>query len=36
MLNGKLAGIAAYLWIAEVRLTTGILQREAGTVVLMR
>jgi gliding motility-associated-like protein len=36
MLNGKLAGVAAYVWIAEVRLTTGFLQREAGTVVLMR
>lgn len=36
MLNGKLAGVAAYVWIAEVRLTTGVLQREAGTVVLMR
>ncbi len=36
MLNGKLAGVAAYVWVAEVRLTTGVLQREAGTVVLMR
>lgn len=36
MLNGKPAGVSAYVWIAEVRLTTGELQREAGTVVLMR
>jgi len=36
MLNGQPASIAAYVWVAEVRLTTGVLQREAGTVVLMR
>ncbi len=36
MLNGRIASVAAYVWIAEVRLTTGVLQREAGTVVLMR
>jgi gliding motility-associated-like protein len=36
MLNGKLAGVSTYVWIAEVQLTTGVLQREAGTVVLMR
>ncbi len=35
-LNGRLAGIATYIWTAEVRLTTGELQRETGTVVLMR
>ncbi|TXF87136.1 hypothetical protein FUA23_18770 [Neolewinella aurantiaca] len=36
MLNGKVAGVSTYVWIAEVRLTTGVLQREAGTVILMR
>ena len=36
MLNGQPAGVSAYVWVAEVRLTTGVLQQEAGTVVLMR
>ncbi|MEM9931120.1 MAG: gliding motility-associated C-terminal domain-containing protein, partial [Bacteroidota bacterium] len=36
MLNGKLAGIATYIWTAEVLLVTGERQRETGTVVLMR
>jgi len=35
-LNGIPAGIAAYVWTAEVLLTTGETQRESGTVVLMR
>jgi gliding motility-associated-like protein len=35
-LNGQLASVAVYIWIAEVRLTTGELQVETGTVVLMR
>ncbi|MBC6994808.1 choice-of-anchor L domain-containing protein [Neolewinella lacunae] len=34
-LRGKLAAAAAYVWVAEVQLTTGELQRETGTVVLM-
>lgn len=36
MLNGVLAQSAAYVWIAEVRLTTGETQTESGTVVLLR
>ena len=36
MLNGQPAGVGAYVWTAEVLLTTGVTQREAGTVVLMR
>jgi len=35
-LNGLPAGVAAYIWTTEVRLTTGETQRESGTVVLMR
>lgn len=35
-LNGQPAGIATYVWIAEIRLTTGETQQESGTVVLMR
>ncbi|SEP88966.1 gliding motility-associated C-terminal domain-containing protein [Neolewinella agarilytica] len=35
-LNGRLGSAAAYVWVAEVRLTTGELQSESGTVVLMR
>jgi len=36
LLNGQPAGVATYLWTAEVKLTTGVFQKEAGTVVLMR
>jgi len=35
-LKGRPAGVSAYIWTAEVRLTTGETQRESGTVVLMR
>lgn len=35
-LNGRPAGVATYVWTAEIRLTTGETQRESGTVVLMR
>ncbi|MEM1360042.1 MAG: gliding motility-associated C-terminal domain-containing protein, partial [Bacteroidota bacterium] len=34
-LNGQLAPASAYIWTAQVRLTTGETQRESGTVVLM-
>lgn len=36
LLNGQVASVSAYLWTAEVLLTTGERQRESGTVVLMR
>jgi gliding motility-associated-like protein len=36
MLNGQVGSISAYIWTAEVQLTTGELQRESGTVILMR
>lgn len=35
-LNGQLMDFATYAWTAEVLLTTGETQREAGTVVLVR
>jgi gliding motility-associated-like protein len=35
-LNGQLAEAAAYVWVAEVLLTTGEIQQETGTVVLLR
>lgn len=35
-LNGKLAEAGAYVWVAEVLLTTGETQQETGTVVLLR
>ncbi len=35
-LNGKLANAAAYVWVADVLLTSGETQQETGTVVLLR
>ena len=36
LLNGQPAGVATYVWTAEILLTTGDRQQESGTVVLMR